>query len=121
MKYAARMALFGLCLLAGCNHADPQNEPATGGDPQRGKQLIQSFGCAACHTIAGVRGARGMVGPPLADMKSHAFIGGVLANKPDNLEHWIMHPSQYSPDTAMPDLGVTPSQARDIAAYLYSH
>ena len=120
MSYAACLAPLALCLLAGCSRADPHIEPATGGNPQHGKQLIESYGCAACHTITGVRSPRGMVGPPLTDIKSRAFIGGVLANKPDNLEHWIMHPRQYSPNTAMPDLGVSPAQARDIAAYLYS-
>lgn len=113
-------ALLGLSLLAGCGRADPQAEPATGGNPQRGKQLIEAYGCTSCHTIAGIRAARGLVGPPLTDIKSRAFIGGVLANKPDNLEHWIMQPSRYSPNTAMPDLGVDAAQARDIAAYLYS-
>lgn len=113
-------ALLGLCLIVGCSRAGPKSEPATGGNPQHGKELVEAYGCAACHTIDGVRSARGLVGPPLTDFKSRAYIGGVLANKPDNLEHWIMHPSQYSPNTAMPDLGVSPAQARDIAAYLYS-
>jgi cytochrome c2 len=113
-------ALLGLFLLAGCSRADPQPEPATGGSPQRGKQLIEAYGCASCHTISGIRTAHGLVGPPLTNIKSRAYIGGVLANKPDNLENWIMHPNQYSPNTAMPDLGVSPAQARDIAAYLYS-
>jgi cytochrome c2 len=112
--------LLALCVLAGCGRTDAQVETATGGNPRQGKQLIEAYGCASCHTIAGVRAARGLVGPPLIDIKSRAYIGGVLANKPENLEHWIMHPSQYSPNTAMPDLGVTAAQARDIAAYLYS-
>jgi cytochrome c1 len=33
---------------------------------------------------------------------------------------WIEHPRAINPQTAMPELGVTPAQARDIAAYLYS-
>jgi cytochrome c len=33
---------------------------------------------------------------------------------------WIMHPRAYSPNTAMPELGVTQPEARDMAAYLYS-
>lgn len=117
----AALPLAALILLAGCSRNEPQAALATGGDAQRGKQLIVAFGCASCHAISGVRAARGLVGPPLKDFKSRAFIGGVLANKPDDLERWIMHPSQYSPHTAMPDLGVNPAQARDIAAYLYSH
>jgi cytochrome c1 len=33
---------------------------------------------------------------------------------------WIQHPQAINPKTAMPELGVTEAQARDIAAYLYS-
>jgi cytochrome c1 len=33
---------------------------------------------------------------------------------------WIMDPQHYKPNTAMPKLGVTPQDAIDIAAYLYS-
>lgn len=112
--------LLALSLLAGCERDDPGLAAATGGSPTRGKALIEAYGCASCHTIAGIRSPRGLVGPPLLDIKKRAFIGGVLANTPGNLERWIMHPAAYSPNTAMPDLGVTPAQARDMAAYLYS-
>jgi hypothetical protein len=31
---------------------------------------------------------------------------------------WLRNPQTYDPDGAMPDLGVTERDARDIAAYL---
>jgi cytochrome c2 len=33
---------------------------------------------------------------------------------------WIEHPRAVNPKTAMPELGVTRTEARDMAAYLYS-
>jgi cytochrome c2 len=36
------------------------------------------------------------------------------------MEEWIRHPRNISPHTAMPDTGVTVTDARDIAAYLYT-
>jgi cytochrome c1 len=44
----------------------------------------------------------------------------VVPNSAGNLEQWIMHPRSLSPKTAMPELGVTQAEARDMAAYLYS-
>jgi len=46
------------------------------------------------------------------------MLGGVLSNSPDNMVRWIREPQQASPLTAMPDLGVTERDARDMAAYL---
>jgi cytochrome c1 len=43
-----------------------------------------------------------------------------LPNSADNLVRWIQHPRTIEPKTAMPDLGVSNQDARDIAAYLYT-
>jgi cytochrome c2 len=111
----------GASALAGCSDkADARAAVATGGDAGRGRQLLVQYGCASCHTIEGVRSERGLVGPPLENIRQRAIIGGSLPNTPENLEQWIMHPQQFNPNSAMPDLGVTPTQARDITAYLYS-
>src|SRR3954447_10817540 len=37
----------------------------TGGAPSRAPWLMTRYGCAGCHTIGGVPGADGQVGPPL--------------------------------------------------------
>jgi cytochrome c2 len=92
----------------------------TGGDPDRGAAAIDAYGCASCHTIPGVRGAKARVGPPLDYMGTRAYIGGVLANQPDNMVRWIQNPRAVDPLTAMPNLDVKESDARDIAAYLYT-
>jgi putative membrane protein len=92
----------------------------TGGDPARGAQLIRHYGCGACHTIPGVTGANGLVGPPLSGIASRMYIAGVLQNSPAAMTRWIMEPRTVDPKTAMPDLDVTVADADDIAAYLYT-
>lgn len=92
----------------------------TGGDPARGFQLVQSYGCGSCHTIPRVPQASGQVGPPLSGIGGRVYIAGRLENRPQNLIAWIRHPRAVDPLTAMPELGVTEPQARDIAAYLYT-
>ncbi len=85
---------------------------------QRGEAAMERYGCGACHVIPGVTGARGMVGPPLTSWSRRGIIAGHLANTPDNLAAWITDPPKYSPGTAMPNLGVSEAEARDMAAYL---
>lgn len=89
-------------------------------DAKRGRAAISKYGCGACHVIPGVRGARGRVGPQLNDFASQVYVAGQVTNIPENLVAWIQNPDDISPGTAMPDLGVTEADARDIAAYLYT-
>lgn len=88
------------------------------GDPGRGKQVIEHYGCGKCHTIPGIHNARGVFGPPLNYMGSRTIIAGEFPNFPSNLTRWVQSPSSMKPKTAMPDLGLTEEQARDAAAYL---
>jgi cytochrome c oxidase assembly factor CtaG len=108
----------GAAGIAGCQHAEATAVP--GGDIGRGKEAIEAMGCGACHVISGIRSARGEVGPPLAGVARRAIIGGVLPNTPDNMMAWIQDPPAFAPRTTMPNLGVTPQEARNIAAYLYT-
>ena len=41
-------------------------------------------------------------------------------NTPDNIVKWIVMPQSILPGGAMPNLGVTDRQARNMAAYLYT-
>jgi cytochrome c2 len=110
-------------LVAGCGDSRYHDEAVAnmvGGNPDRGPQLIRSYGCSTCHTIAGVDGANGLVGPPLTGIAQRAYIAGVLPNAPDNMVRWIENPKAVDSLTAMPVLGVSPADARDIAAYLYT-
>jgi cytochrome c2 len=92
----------------------------TGGDPSGAPELLRRFGCAGCHTISGVAGADGKVGPPLDQLRERVFIAGHLANTPDNLINWIISPQSFAPHAAMPVTGISKEEARQIAAFLYS-
>ena len=91
-----------------------------GGNAQRGTQRIAQYGCAACHTIPGVKNANGNVGPPLTRIGDRTYIAGMLRNTPPNLVRWIREPQAVVPGNAMPNMGVSEADARDIAAYLYT-
>ncbi len=90
------------------------------GDPRQAPYAIQKYGCGSCHVIPRIAGADGMVGPKLTSISERSFLAGELPNTPDNLIMWIQHPQQVKPSTAMPELGVSDADARNIAAYLYS-
>lgn len=83
------------------------------------KQMIGRQ-CAACHTVPGVPGAKGAVGPSLKGIAKRQIIAGKLSNSPANMVRWLMHPQQIVPGNAMPELGLTQDQASKIAAYLYT-
>jgi cytochrome c len=112
-----RVALLLLLAAAGC-----QRPPLvrTGGDSDRGREVIAAYDCGMCHTIPGVRGARGVVGPPLTRFGLRSYIGGHAPNTPENLVRWLMDPNALAPGTAMPALGLDEQDARDVAAYLYA-
>jgi cytochrome c1 len=93
----------------------------TGGDPDHAAALLVRYGCAGCHAIPGVPGADGKVGSSLADLRERVYVGGVARNTAANLVGWIVDPQRYSPRSAMPATGITPDEARDVAAYLYAH
>ena len=92
----------------------------TGGDPSRGEAMFIQYGCGSCHALRNVRNATGIVGPPLDGVALREIIGGHLANKPENMERWIRDPQHVSPGTAMPNLEVGETDARDITAFLYT-
>ncbi|HET7601015.1 MAG TPA: c-type cytochrome [Gemmatimonadales bacterium] len=112
-------AAIGGCRSASPMSADPKRE-VPGGDADRGKRDIAAFGCGSCHTIPGVRGAKGLVGPPLIKFARRTFIAGEVPNTAEYLVRWIEMPQAIEPGTAMPNLGVSEGRARDIAAYLYT-
>ncbi|RZA13030.1 MAG: c-type cytochrome, partial [Proteobacteria bacterium] len=87
-------------------------------DMARGKRALYQYACNACHTIPGVTGSAPNVGPPLASMAKRQVIGGKLANTPDNMVRWLRHTREVDPLTAMPNMGMSERDARDVAAYL---
>ncbi|HEX2824838.1 MAG TPA: c-type cytochrome [Burkholderiales bacterium] len=112
-----RSSLALLVALGACSSEAPKQVVA-GGDEARGRVYIERYGCASCHS--GLPGAQGTVGPPLERIAHRAYLGGVLPNTPENMAAWVSRPQRYAPGTAMPDLGISEAEARDIAAYLYT-
>ncbi|MCU1300480.1 MAG: hypothetical protein JWQ87_764 [Candidatus Sulfotelmatobacter sp.] len=112
-----------IMLLAGCDrltHTEVRRAATLtgGGNARIGRTDIRKYGCNTCHEISGVPGARGLIGPPLDGIGQRYYIAGELSNTPDNLMRWIQHPRQVEAHTAMPEMGVTEQDSRDIAAYL---
>ena len=107
-----------LLLLAACNR--PEAASPTAGDPNRGKQLIEQYGCNACHIVPGVNGPKGMVGPSMEHIASRQIIAMKLPNTEPNMTAYIQNPQMTDPQNAMPNLGIKPDEARDIVAYLYT-
>lgn len=64
--------------------------------------------------------AVGAVGPPLPGVGRRTCVAGEVPNTPRFMVRWIENPQAIEPGTAMPNLGVSDAQARDIAAYLYT-
>ena len=91
-----------------------------GGNAKAGRALMRQFGCAGCHTVSGVPGAIGRVGPQLDKVADQVYIAGGVANTPENLVRWIVDPKALNPRSAMPRTGISVAQARDVAAYLHS-
>jgi mono/diheme cytochrome c family protein len=94
--------------------------PPVLGDPRRGARAIPQYGCTTCHSIPGILGRPVKVGPPLRGVARRNYLGGVLPNTPDAMVRWLLDPQAADPDSAMPALGLTPADAADIAAYLYT-
>jgi len=106
--------------LAGCGQGKAAGPVNFNGDPKRGADLVRSYGCGGCHDIPGIANADGNVGPPLHRIGTRTYIAGFLQNSPDNMAFWIQDPQKVLPGNAMPQMGIPPDQARDIAAFLYT-
>jgi cytochrome c len=120
IRNRALIALAVMSVATACDRADNHLPQLAGGDAERGRAVIKKYGCNTCHTIAGVRGADGLVGPPLTGIAERMYIGGVARNTPTNMVSWIENPKQFDSKTAMPNVGVTHRDAVDIASYLYT-
>jgi cytochrome c2 len=123
LRFLAAGAVVGFLVfgITGCENRDGgRSDEVDGGNVSRGEAAIQEYGCGSCHAIPGVPGADGKVGPPLNDIADRQFIAGKLPNDAEHLVRWIQDPQELDPGVAMPDMGISEEDARDIAAYLYT-
>ena len=107
-------------LLSACVRKEASTPPIADGDARQGLATLKKYECAVCHVIPGVRGAQGYLGPSLAAYQRNLYIAGKYPNTPAYLIPWIMDTPALAPLTAMPSLGLSVDEARDIAAYLYT-
>lgn len=109
-----------LAYLGACSDKREQPRALSGADAQAGLAVIERVGCAACHDIPGVDWPKGTVGGSLEGFADRSMIAGRLPNQPRTLAAWVRDAPSLAPTTGMPAMPITPSEARDVAAYLYT-
>ncbi|MCP4913949.1 MAG: c-type cytochrome [Oligoflexia bacterium] len=88
----------------------------TGGNKDKGKELVSTVGCMGCHGVEGFDEASKKVG---------AYAGPYLTGTgskvdADWLVSWLKKPSHYQEDTIMPSFRLSDREVNDITAYLMS-
>lgn len=110
----------GLGLLNGCDSGQQAPIAVPNGDARLGQRLLAQYQCGSCHLIPDVPAARSLTGPALDTFGRRSYIAGHIPNRPDALVAWIVDPPAMKPGTLMPAMGVSPDEARHMAAYLYA-
>lgn len=109
-----------LCVqLAACGSTMEHKPEVPGGDAERGRIVLASYECGACHVIPGIANAEGRTGPSLEGYARFPYLAGKFPQQPELLVRWIGDAPSMSPQTAMPAMPLNEQQARDAAAYLY--
>ena len=87
-----------------------------------GEKLFQAKGCVGCHSLTAVNAPKGMIGPNLANVGARSYIGaGSFKNTDETLARWIQNPQAMKKGVLMPNLGVTPEEAKSLVAFLRAH
>ena len=99
-----------------------QRRPAAAQLPPDAAAALQAGGCAGCHTIEGVEGFVGTIGPSLTHFASRATFGGAMfRNDPEKLALWLRDPEALKPgnDMVLPR-PLTEDEVQALVAYLGS-
>ena len=115
---ALPLALLALAAIAGGCTAEEPHDRAPAAQRERGRLLLAQYQCGSCHAIPDVQAARGRTGPTLMAFGRRSYIAGEVPNGTEHLVRWIVAPAALVPGTTMPAMGVSPDDARDMAAYL---
>ena len=108
----------------------PATPAAQQTDAERGRQILTSRACIACHTIQGTS-ARGVLGPNLTRFGARRYVGaGARLNTLENVMAWINRPQDLKPGALMPGAnagaagmpatGLSADEVRLVATYLLS-
>lgn len=116
--------LLAATLVAACTRVAAEPQP---GDATRGKQLFESQACGACHTVTGLPGADGQIGPNLTHIGAEAAARVPGQDAETYLRTALLFPNAFVvegyPPNVMPlDYGqtLTRQQQRDLIAFLLS-
>jgi len=83
-----------------------------------GLSLLESHGCAACHTIAGTQAA-GRAGPDLTHVGGRTTLAsGMLPNTRANLAAWLANPDSVKPGALMPGTGRSRDELDTLVRFL---
>jgi cytochrome c oxidase subunit 2 len=97
--------------------AAPARQPS-GGEADRGKQVLEANACASCHQIRGTR-ARGRVGPDLTHLQQRSSLAALtIPNTRAALSRWVRDPQHVKPGNRMPGLDLSRRDFDAIVAYL---
>ncbi|MBI3078292.1 MAG: c-type cytochrome [Deltaproteobacteria bacterium] len=116
-------------LLASSQPWRPPETSHGGGSAERGKQLFDSLGCRACHSLREVDRKEPERAQQQAEREQRQVIRrdfapdlSRVATKVDPhwLYAWIRNPKGYNLRTAMPNLRLSEQEARDLVAFLMS-
>lgn len=105
-------------VLCGCQKLSAVVPGSTAGTA-RAIELASRHGCVSCHDIPGAA-VTGRVGPSLRGINGRAYLAGGLPNTPEQIVAFIRFPERARPGTLMPNLRVSESDARELAAFLYT-
>ncbi len=85
---------------------------------QQGEQVFGSH-CAVCHTVRGMPGNFGTMGPDLTHIMSRrALASGTLPNNTANLAAWISNAQNIKPGVDMPTENLSGPQLQALLAYM---
>jgi cytochrome c oxidase subunit II len=83
-----------------------------------GFATFQTYGCAACHRIAGTL-AQGRTGPDLTHVGRRVTLAaGILPNTPGAMAAFLRAPDSLKPGSRMPDLDLEPARVDELVAFL---
>ncbi|WP_437277443.1 cytochrome c [Sorangium sp. So ce375] len=96
-----------------------------GASAARGRELYEAKGCGTCHAFTGTAGLTAVA--PVKGMEKETRAAIALA--PDlrhardrmetaDLVAWVLDPGAIKPGTPMPQVPMSPAEARDIAAFI---
>ncbi len=101
-------------LFANSDDYSPFVASAAHGDATRGRRVVESVGCLGCHVVGDASrdetSVRRTFGQPLQGLGNKTTYAW--------LADWVREPSRYSPDTRMPNLRLSDTDAADVASYL---